>query len=126
MVAKAYNIQFCLGVLLMLSIVSGCQSEPPIVLEHLKLPKLYVANTTSPSPVIDGAVDPEVWDKAQWSHAFIDIEGVEKPKYNTRFKMLWDAENLYLLAQLDDPHIWGNLKQRDTVVFYNNDVNEYQ
>ena len=121
MVAKAYNIQFYLGVLLMLSIVAGCQSEPLIVLEHLKLPQLYVANATSPSPVIDGAVDPEVWDKAQWSHAFIDIEGVEKPKYNTRFKMLWDAENLYLLAQLDDPHIWGNLKQRDTVVFYNND-----
>ena len=68
----------------MLSIVSGCQSEPPIVLEHLKLPKLYVANTTSPSPVIDGAVDPEVWT-TQWSHAFIDIEGVEKAQVQHPF-----------------------------------------
>ena len=35
--------------------------------------------------------------------------------------MLWDNQNLYLLADIKDDHIWGNLKQKDTVIYYNND-----
>ena len=35
--------------------------------------------------------------------------------------MLWNDWALYILAQIEEPHIWGNLKQRDTVIFYNND-----
>ena len=36
-------------------------------------------------------------------------------------KMLWDQEFLFILAKIEEPHVWGNLKQRDTVIFYNND-----
>jgi hypothetical protein len=35
--------------------------------------------------------------------------------------MLWDTNNLYVYAELKEPHIWADLKQRDTVIFYNND-----
>ena len=33
-----------------------------------------------------------VWDLAAWSEAFVDIEGDAKPapRFETRFKMLWD------------------------------------
>lgn len=36
-------------------------------------------------------------------------------------KMLWDDAFLYVYAELKEPHIWGNLKQRDTIIYYNND-----
>jgi hypothetical protein len=35
--------------------------------------------------------------------------------------MLWDDTNFYILAKLDEPDVWANLKQRDTIIFYNND-----
>ena len=34
---------------------------------------------------------------------------------------MWNQEFLYILAKIEEPHVWGNLKQRDTVIFYNND-----
>ncbi len=70
---------------------------------------------------IDGLADEESWEKAPWSVPFIDIEGILKPTYLTRMKMLWDEEYLYFHAQMEEPHVWGTLKQRDTVIFYNND-----
>ena len=53
----------------------------------------------------------------------MDIEGDLKPKpfHNTRAKMIWDDEYFYFAAKLDEPHIWAKLKQRDTVIFYDND-----
>jgi len=52
---------------------------------------------------------------------FIDIEGQKTPQFETRVKMLWDMDNLYIYADLKEPHVWGTLKQKDTVIFYNND-----
>ena len=60
-------------------------------------------------------------NKTPWSSDFIDIEGEKEPKYKTRVKMLWDEKFLYFFAELQEPHIWATLKQRDTIIFYNND-----
>ena len=35
--------------------------------------------------------------------------------------MLWDENYYYILAKIIEPHVWGNIKERDAVVFYNND-----
>ena len=35
--------------------------------------------------------------------------------------MLWDDSNLYIAAELEEPHVWAKLTQRDTVVFFDND-----
>ena len=59
--------------------------------------------------------------KSDFSEDFIDIEGVKTPKYQTNVKMLWDDSYLYFYAKMEEPHIWATLKQRDTVIFYNND-----
>ena len=84
-------------------------------------PRKYIAYKTPEMINIDGKADEVSWQKAPWSADFIDIEGTETPKYKTNMKMLWDDEYLYFFAQLEEPQIWGTLKQRDTVVFYNND-----
>ena len=86
-----------------------------------KTPKNYIAYKTLESIVIDGDDSDVSWDKAEWSDVFIDIEGVKKPKYKTQVKMLWDDTYFYILAKLEEPHVWATLKQRDTIIFYNND-----
>ena len=84
-------------------------------------PKTYVANTASDTIVIDGLALENSWSIAPWTEEFIDIEGEMQPRYPTRMKMLWDANYLYFFAELTEPHVWATLKQRDTVIFYNND-----
>jgi len=84
-------------------------------------PRSYVAHHIDAPLTIDGKADEKVWEAAPFSESFIDIEGVKIPKYDTRVKMLWDDENLYFYAELKEPHVWATLKQRDTVIFYNND-----
>lgn len=34
--------------------------------------------------------------------------------------MLWDDKYLYISAELEEPEIWATLRQRDTVIFYDN------
>lgn len=81
----------------------------------------YIAYQTETSIQIDGKAEELSWENATWSAEFIDIEGDKNPTYKTRLKMLWDKKNLYFYAKMEEPHIWGTLKQRDTVIFYNND-----
>jgi hypothetical protein len=71
--------------------------------------------------IIDGNADETSWNTAKFTDKFIDIEGLKTPKFDTQVKMLWDDNYLYVYAELRDPHIWGNLKQRDTIIYFNND-----
>ncbi|MFV0539958.1 MAG: carbohydrate-binding family 9-like protein [Aestuariibaculum sp.] len=85
------------------------------------VPEQYIAYKTSESINIDGNATEESWKKAKWTNTFIDIEGIKTPKYQTKVKMLWDEQYYYLYVEMDEPHVWANLKQRDTIIFYNND-----
>ena len=109
------KIQWLTIALGFISIIGYSQSKNTII------PKTYVASKTENPIVIDGDDSDASWNKAVWTDLFTDIEGVEKPKYGTKVKMLWDDTNFYILAKLDEPDVWANLKQRDTIIFYNND-----
>ncbi len=85
------------------------------------VPRSYIAHKTNEPMVIDGKMDEKAWKLAPWSEDYIDIEGEVTPTYRTRMKMLWDKDYLYVLAEMEEPHVWATLKQRDTVIFYNND-----
>lgn len=98
-----------------LSIMGYSQSKNTIV------PKTYVALKNVDNIVIDGDESDVAWSKGDWTDLFEDIENNEKPKYGTKVKMLWDETNFYILAKIEEPHVWANLKQRDTIIFYNND-----
>lgn len=98
-----------------LSIISCAQTKDDII------PQTYVALKTLEAINIDGKADEVSWSNTSWSNNFIDIEGYEKPKYQTNVKMLWDENYYYILAKIEEPHIWGDIKERDAVIFYNND-----
>jgi hypothetical protein len=86
------------------------------------IPENYVCYRTE-ALIIDGNLDEEAWQSAEWTKDFVDIEGDLKPEplHRTRVKMLWDDNYLYIAAELTEPHIWAKLQQRDTVIFYDND-----
>ncbi len=103
----------CLVPLLCLLFVSIAYSQ--------QTPKSYIAYRSFEKFNIDGLADESSWHAADKSDLFIDIEGKKKPKQETFMKMVWDSTYLYVFAKLSESHIWGNLKQRDTIIFYNND-----
>lgn len=85
------------------------------------VPRHCILIKTNQPIIIDGKADEVAWQKAPFTASFIDIEGKKIPKFDTQAKMLWDDRFLYIFAHLQEPHIWGSLVQRDTVIFYNND-----
>ncbi len=92
--------------------------------DHLMNPvRNYVIYQTISEMEIDGKPNEISWEKADWSEYFGDIEGDVKPNplYQTRFKMLWDKSNLYILAELEEPHIWSYYTTHDQIVYHEND-----
>ncbi len=85
------------------------------------VPRSQVAFKTNQLITIDGEADEKDWEKIAWSEEFIDIEGVSKPKYKTQMKMLWDETFFYVFVKMEEPHVWASLKERDTIIYYNND-----
>ena len=105
-----------------LSVVFGCVSMLSCAQAKEEIiPETYVAHKTSEPINIDGKADEDSWKRAKWSSNFIDIEGVKKPKYQTNVKMLWDENYFYILAKIEEPHVWGDIEQHDAVIFHNND-----
>jgi hypothetical protein len=86
-------------------------------------PRGYVCYR-APGPIeIDGAVTEDGWRDAPWTEPFVDIEGDGKPtpRFLTRAKMLWDDESLYVACEMEEPHVWATLTERDAVIFHDND-----
>lgn len=103
--------------LLALACISGASQAPVL------RPLAYECHFTKRPPTIDGKLDDAVWKQAPWTSEFVDIEGAAKPapRFRTRVKMLWDHQNLYIAAQLEEPDVKATLTQHDSVIFKDND-----
>lgn len=113
-----------LSLLILISLFSCTPKESPLAIDltsKIVSPKHYIVTKTTDALIIDGVADEASWQLAKFTDSFIDIEGVKIPKYDTKVKMLWDEHYLYVYAQLQEPHVWGNLRQRDTIIYFNND-----
>lgn len=87
------------------------------------MPKQYFVVKAADSIVIDGKADDKSWEKAPWSDSFIDIEGkTSKIPQDTKFKMLWDNNYLYVYVQVTEPDIWATYTQQDQSVYHDNAV----
>lgn len=86
-------------------------------------PKNYVCYRASAEINVDGKLDETLWRDAAWTDYFVDIQGdsLPAPIYRTRVKMLWDSTYLYVGAELQEPNLWATLRERDTVIFRDND-----
>ncbi|MEI6050236.1 MAG: carbohydrate-binding family 9-like protein [Bacteroidota bacterium] len=123
---RIFGLSF--GLALLLSLFSCKESSrttggSSLILPPEPKPESYVCYRSATPVTPDGVLDEKAWGAAPWTDYFLDIEGSVKPapRLKTRAKLLWDETNLYIAAELEEPHVWGRLKQRDTVVFYDND-----
>jgi hypothetical protein len=106
-----------------LSFSARAQNGDSLLSRLTQLPLHYAVHRTQTPPRIDGMLDDTVWNKADWTEDFNDIEGNirPKPKYRTRVKMLWDSAYLYVGAELEEPDVWAYVANHDEVVFRDND-----
>ncbi len=86
-------------------------------------PKEYQCYKASSIVQIDGDVYDDVWINIPWSDFFVDIEGENNPKpyLDTRMKLLWDDNYLFIAAELEEPHIWAYLENHDDIIYRDND-----
>ena len=94
-------------------------------------PKIYAAPRITRAITIDGRLEDPAWQTVPWSDLFVDISGSSRIKtvhvdspaeiMATRVKLCWDDQYLYVAASLKDPDLWATLRQRDTIIYHNND-----
>lgn len=109
------KVKLLTAVFFVAAIAVSAQSKKSII------PKTYIAYHASEKLEIDGSDADVSWSKVDWTDLFIDIEGVKKPTYNTQAKMLWDDTYFYILAKMEEPHVWGDITEHDAIIFHNND-----
>jgi len=87
------------------------------------VPKQYTATMAVNPPVIDGDLKDKVWSGVPWTTDFTDIEGNKQPApyQQTRCKMIWDKDYLYIAAEVKESNIWAYVKNHDEVIFQDND-----
>ncbi len=86
-------------------------------------PRNYTCYRAEKSISIDGKLNEHSWKKAAWTESFVDIEDDKKPLplQETRVKMLWDDQYLYIAAQIEEAHIWAYQDKKDQIVYLEND-----
>ena len=85
-----------------------------------ELPPTYVCGRADTPPVIDGRGDDAVWQQARELSPLRDIEGAAIP-HECRIKMVWDDDYLYILADMDEQHLWATLREHDSVIYQDPD-----
>mmetsp|Transcript_16031 Transcript_16031/g.22487 ORF Transcript_16031/g.22487 Transcript_16031/m.22487 type:complete len:424 (-) Transcript_16031:303-1574(-) len=97
-------------------------------------PRQYVAyKLEEGKPIsIDGRMDEEAWSEVGYTETFVDISTEIKPRLDTRTKIRWDDEFLYIGAHVTEPEAFANISstchcnvgpgsKKDQVVFHDND-----
>lgn len=90
-------------------------------------PKEYTALQAKRAVLVDGNLDDAAWKAAVWTDWFVDIEGASKagpkfrPRFKTRAKISWDADYLYIAAEMQEPDLWATYDKHDMVIFHEND-----
>ena len=71
--------------------------------------------------IIDGKLDE--WKSTPRTAEFIDITGKDdlKPYLKTTAMLMWDSNYLYIAAEMEEPHLWATITERDQVIYYDND-----
>jgi len=92
--------------------------------QEIPQPKGYVAYQVADKLTIDGNLEETNWLAANWSTAFLDIQGADFPAPDqlTQMKMLWDEHFLFIGIKLYEKNIWATYSERESVIFHENDI----
>ncbi len=94
-----------------------------VLLLPIQGPRAYDAPRAPGQITIDGHLIDPGWALATWTEDFVNIQGDEAPapSLQTRVKVLWDDEFLYIGAEMEEPHIWATLLDRDAIIYRDDD-----
>ena len=114
------------AVIMLLAVATTAQAQEGLLKKYarqLTTPRHYVCYRTSEKMKIDGKLNEKAWAKAAPTESFVDISGEDfpKPAYDTKARLLWDDDYLYVAAVLEEPNIVARLTQRDTIIYHDND-----
>ncbi|KAL4221398.1 hypothetical protein ACF0H5_019656 [Mactra antiquata] len=87
------------------------------------LPRHYIAYHLNGKKInIDGKLNDQAWNEVPWSETFVDIRSAvyPKPYLETKFKMRWDDNLLYLGAYIEEENLWGTYVTHDSSIFRDN------
>jgi hypothetical protein len=86
-------------------------------------PRRYLCRRVEDPIRIDGSLRDPAWRSLVWTADFVDITGKEslRPRFRTRVKMGWDESFFYVGAELEEPHVWGTIREKNAVMFEDND-----
>lgn len=92
-------------------------------------PNQYVSRKTSDTVVLDGKLTEASWNSVPFTEDFVDISTQTIPKFQTKAKILWDDNYLYIAAILQENQVWANISstchcidpEEDQVIFHDND-----
>lgn len=86
-------------------------------------PPIYVAPKAPTPPNLKSGLQDPAWKLAHPTPPFQDIEGPDKPKpaHPTTAKILWDDQNLYIAAELIEPHLWATYTEPNSIIYQEND-----
>ncbi len=92
------------------------QPQPPTV------PTPYLAYQICEPITIDGRLDESVWQRAPRSPRFVDLISGAPALYDSRAAVLWDQTALYVAFWCEEPYVQATLTERDSLIFFDNDV----
>jgi hypothetical protein len=82
----------------------------------------YTCYHTNEPFEIDGRLDKDVWQMAPKSARFVDMADGSPGYYDTRCAALWSDSYLYVGFWVEEPFILAEYKERDSIIFRENDV----
>jgi hypothetical protein len=93
------------------------------VSEGAVVPRRYRCGRIGGKMVLDGSLHGPGWEALPWTGDFVDITGDDslRPRFRTRVKMGWDEEYFYVGAEMEEPHVWGTITEKNAVMFEDND-----
>jgi len=110
---------------LTLAFVAGCShrpgtparpESPPPASPAARPPRpVFECHFTEKPIVIDGKIDDEAWQQAPVIDSFAMpwVKDAPRPRKGTRARVLWDRENLYVAADMDDTDLYADIEEHD-------------
>eukprot|EP01136_Pigoraptor_vietnamica_P042736 Opistho-1_new@17256 len=85
-----------------------------------------MSHTSASAAPLSSTVDwtmPRGLSEVEPTDLFGDIQGARmpSPRFATRAKLRWDDEFLYVAAEMEEPQVWANQTQHDSIVYLDND-----
>lgn len=85
----------------------------------MRHPPTIICPRTPQKPPLD-TLDHPLWQAAPWITTWTEIRGQETSPTEIKAKLLWDNQNLYLAAQIAEPHLWAFQTEHDSDIFLDN------